>query len=58
MAPQAQATGLSQSSADALGYAGGGVLAVCLIPQIARLIITRCDICRVRPPQNMRHGRA
>jgi len=32
---------LSQAGKDALGYTGGGLLAVCLIPQIAKLLITR-----------------
>ena len=32
---------LSQAGRDALGYTGGGLLAVCLIPQIAKLLITR-----------------
>lgn len=34
--------GLSQAGTDAIGYTGGGVLSICLIPQIAKCIITRC----------------
>ncbi|WIA43900.1 hypothetical protein OEZ86_010306 [Tetradesmus obliquus] len=33
--------GLSPAAMDAIGYAGGGVLAVCLIPQIGKIVLTR-----------------
>jgi uncharacterized protein with PQ loop repeat len=33
--------GLSPAAMDAIGYTGGGVLAICLIPQIGKIIITR-----------------
>jgi uncharacterized protein with PQ loop repeat len=32
---------LSQHQLEAVGYAGGGVLALCLVPQIARLVVNR-----------------
>jgi uncharacterized protein with PQ loop repeat len=33
--------GLSTAGMEAIGYTGGGVLAICLIPQIGKIIITR-----------------
>eukprot|EP00877_Chromochloris_zofingiensis_P004809 jgi/Chrzof1/14329/UNPLg00602.t1 len=32
---------LSHAGRDALGYVGGGILAVCLIPQLLKLMVTR-----------------
>lgn len=32
---------VDQAGKDAIGYVGGGLLAVCLIPQIVKLLITR-----------------
>jgi hypothetical protein len=32
---------LSQRDLEILGYVGGGVLALCLVPQIARLVVNR-----------------
>eukprot|EP00775_Hariotina_reticulata_P014603 gene14603-14734_t len=37
----AATSGISSSAMDAVGYAGGAVLALCLIPQVAKIIITR-----------------
>ncbi|KAF8061081.1 hypothetical protein HT031_004541 [Scenedesmus sp. PABB004] len=33
--------GLSPAGLDAIGFAGGGVLAVCLVPQIGKIILSR-----------------
>jgi hypothetical protein len=33
--------GLSPAAMDAIGYTGGCVLAICLIPQIGKIVITR-----------------
>lgn len=37
----AAGAGLSDASVDAIGFVGGGVLAVCLIPQIGKIVLTR-----------------
>lgn len=34
-------TGLSDAGTDAIGFVGGGVLAICLIPQIGKIVLTR-----------------
>jgi uncharacterized protein with PQ loop repeat len=37
----AASSGISSLAIDAVGYAGGAALALCLIPQVAKIVITR-----------------
>lgn len=41
MGPGGGGGGLTNAQQDAIGYVGGGILAICLIPQVAKVVVTR-----------------
>lgn len=41
MGPGGGGGGLTSAQQDAIGYVGGGILAICLIPQVAKVVVTR-----------------